>query len=292
MAKRFTDTEKFIDPWFRRLSSKHKLLWDWLLCNCDHAGIITVDFEFIEMVLNEKFEEDVIEKYFSERTVQIGLCKYFIPKFLRFQYGKLNPSSKVHASVIARLKEEGILYSENDSIKDIENNARVIGYPKGMDTTKEKDKDKEKEKIKGNNISELVNINFKSAQEKSIHEIASRITGNATVDGVIELYNEELAGTGKLKKCPGLGSKAIKELLNTFSHIPTLDQWSDLFSLVKANAALTGASKTVFLATLDWLAIEDNALKVLAGKYDLPTDAEAREKSNEDYIKSIKLEGA
>lgn len=128
-----------------------------------------------------------------------------------------------------------------------------------------------------------------SAQEKPAQVIAAGIKGDATVDGVIELYNQELAGTGKLKSCPGLGSKSIKELLNTFSHLPTMDQWSDLFALVKANTALTGASKTVFLATLDWLAVEDNALKVLSGKYDLPSDAEFEEKSIDDYIKSIKL---
>jgi hypothetical protein len=163
MAKRFTDTDKFIDPWFRRLSTQNKLLWDWMLCNCDHAGIITIDFEFVEMVLRERFDDRVLDEHFSERVIKLSPAKYFIPKFLRFQYGKLNPQSKVHASVIQRLRDEGIIYNDSDSIKEIENNARVIEYGKGMDTIKAKEKAKAKVitssfSLKESNT-ELVNTN-------------------------------------------------------------------------------------------------------------------------------------
>jgi hypothetical protein len=286
VAKRFTDTDKFVDPWFRRLSSKHKLLWDWLLCNCDHAGIITVDFEFIEMVLNEKFDDEILESaHFSERIVKIGNFKYFIPKFLRFQYGKLSQTSKIHLSVIARLKEEGILYNDSDSIKDIENNARVIGYPKGMDRLKEKDKDKDKNKEKDKEEE------IKSASQKSGDELYVIAHGKAKPDAIMDLYNQTLAGVGKLKSCAGLGSESRKELLNTLQHLPTLAHWATLFNAVKDNLMLTGRSKTVFLASLDWLVKEENALKVLSGKYELPTDAEAKSGATDEYLKNLDLGG-
>ena len=45
MAKRFTSTEKWSDPWYRKLSAKHKCLWDWLFTQCDIAGSIEPDLE-------------------------------------------------------------------------------------------------------------------------------------------------------------------------------------------------------------------------------------------------------
>jgi hypothetical protein len=292
MAKRFTDTEKFIDPWFRRLSTKNKLLWEWLLCYCDHAGIITIDIEFVEMILGEKYDNDVLQNHFSDRVLRLSESKYFIPKFLRFQYGSLKPDSKVHASVIRRLKEEGIDFKENDSIKDIENNARFIGYPYPMDTTKEKDKAKDKDKAKVS-ITELVYINPppKTAQEKTVDEIyPAAKSATVSVDEVIQLYNDTLAGVGALKHCRGLGAKALKELLNTFSRLPNTQAWVELFEAVKINPTLNGTGKTVFLGTLDWLAVEDNALKVLSGKYDIPDQRSVKGNDIDAYIKSIQLE--
>lgn len=138
MSKRFTDTEKFKDPWYRRLDSKHKTLWEFLLASCDHAGIISIDLEFVDMVLNEKYADSVIQDFFSDRVIHIKGFKYFIPKFIQFQYGKLNPKSKVHSSVIDKLQREGI----NPITLSIE-------YEESNQTTKDKakakDKDKEKE---------------------------------------------------------------------------------------------------------------------------------------------------
>ncbi len=45
MTKRFTDTGKWIDKWFRKLSVHQKLLFLWLIDNCDNAGFWEVDIE-------------------------------------------------------------------------------------------------------------------------------------------------------------------------------------------------------------------------------------------------------
>jgi hypothetical protein len=39
MSKRFTDTEKWKDDWFLSLSNDYRIVWQWLLDNCNHAGI-------------------------------------------------------------------------------------------------------------------------------------------------------------------------------------------------------------------------------------------------------------
>ena len=48
MAKRFYDSMKFDDPWYRKLTPKHKCFWEYLLCKCTHSGIWKPDFEMAE----------------------------------------------------------------------------------------------------------------------------------------------------------------------------------------------------------------------------------------------------
>lgn len=149
MGKRFTDTEKFTDPWYRRLESKNKILWDWILCACDQAGFISIDFEFVEMVLNEKYEDDTIEKHFSDRVFRIGQFKYFIPKFIKFQYGKLNPNALIHKSIIKKLEAHGIDYLKIDEVSVMP--AQIYVQENDLERRScsfngVKDKDKEKEK--------------------------------------------------------------------------------------------------------------------------------------------------
>lgn len=43
--KRFTETTKWDDPWFRKLTPAAKLLWQWMLDHCDGAGVIDPDLE-------------------------------------------------------------------------------------------------------------------------------------------------------------------------------------------------------------------------------------------------------
>jgi hypothetical protein len=145
MAKRFTDTEKFMDPWYRRLPSKHKLLWEYMLCTCSHAGIVSLDLELVELVLKEKFKDDDLDTFFSDRLMRLSEFKYFIPKFIDFQYGKLNKSSKVHGSVMDALSKEGIEYN---SLEVGRIYTLSIGYANTSDSIKDKDKNKAKAKVK------------------------------------------------------------------------------------------------------------------------------------------------
>ncbi len=49
MGKRFTDTTKWTDKWFRKLSVCEKLMFLWLVDNCDNAGFWEVDLELAAM---------------------------------------------------------------------------------------------------------------------------------------------------------------------------------------------------------------------------------------------------
>lgn len=133
MSKRFTATEKWEDPWFCSLTVEERLFWIYLLDKCDHAGIWQVNW----MLVNTYFPGFAFEKSkFAQRIIEITPAKWFIPKFLKFQYPNgLRNDWKATASVIKILSENNIL----DTVREL------FGYSFLTVLDKDKDKDKEKE---------------------------------------------------------------------------------------------------------------------------------------------------
>jgi hypothetical protein len=87
MAKRFTDSEKWKDPFFEELTKEFKLAWIYLLDDCDHAGIWRKSIKRLNFSLDTNFTEIELLKEFNERIVVLNNEKWFIPKFVTFQYG-------------------------------------------------------------------------------------------------------------------------------------------------------------------------------------------------------------
>ena len=110
MAKRFVDTKIWDKAWFRKLSSKNKLFWIYLLTKCDHAGIWDADWEAVEFLIGEWVDFEELPNEITSKMQYIkGDDQYFIPAFIEFQYGSLRENSKPHLSVIKRLTEKGLL---------------------------------------------------------------------------------------------------------------------------------------------------------------------------------------
>lgn len=136
MAKRFTDTNKWTKGFVRGLKGPYKLLWLYICDMCDHAGIWEVEIDVASLRIGVDVTEDGALSEFGEK-IQVfdDGRKWFIPSFIEFQYGSLNPGNRVHSSVISRLEKYGLykpLTSPLQGAKD-----------------KENDKDKEKNKDKG-----------------------------------------------------------------------------------------------------------------------------------------------
>jgi len=140
MAKRMTDTDKWKKRFVRDLTPQHKLLWFYILDDCNHAGIWEVDLEVASIRVGFELSHDNLPSSFGEKVISFDNGdKWFIPDFIDFQYGELNPNSNVHKSVIQLLERYNLM-----------------GYLKGSqtlpDTVQDKDKDivivKEKDKAK------------------------------------------------------------------------------------------------------------------------------------------------
>ena len=52
MAKRFTETDKWKDPWFLDLTADQKILWIYLCDMCDGAGVIDFSNRHAAFMIN------------------------------------------------------------------------------------------------------------------------------------------------------------------------------------------------------------------------------------------------
>lgn len=130
--KRFTETQKWSDPWFMDLSGTAKLLWFYLLDNCDNAGVIRFNPKLAAVQIGKLIEE----KHFAElvgRVQPLDGGKLWIPAFIQFQYGTLRPECRPHLSVLDLVSKHGLKLRVSKP------------YVKGIHTLKDKEPDKDPE---------------------------------------------------------------------------------------------------------------------------------------------------
>lgn len=120
MSKRFTDTEKFNDPWYRRLTLLEKVIWEYLLAECNHAGIFEkFDIELMSFKIGEPLTLKNLD-FLKNRIIFLNDETIFIRKFITFQYGALNPRNKVHASVLKELEKWKIQAPYKDLVRPLQ----------------------------------------------------------------------------------------------------------------------------------------------------------------------------
>lgn len=141
--KRFSETLKWQDPWFRRLSLHGKMLWIYVLDHCDNIGIVELDLALVSNDFKEKVKPAVLEEL-NDRLKPIGGLKYFIPKFIKFQYGKLSESCPAHKKVLQAVEDHGLLH---DSLGYHYPSDRVVNtYRIGREEEENKEESTPKEK--------------------------------------------------------------------------------------------------------------------------------------------------
>lgn len=112
MAKRFTDSGKFRDNWYRKLTPNQKCLWEFIISECSLAGIIDIDFDSLEFHIGAKITIEDFEPL-NERIYTLPDGKVFIPKFIIFQQKELNENNPAHKNIIEILSKYGIDLSLN-----------------------------------------------------------------------------------------------------------------------------------------------------------------------------------
>lgn len=174
MAKRFTDTDKWKKDFIKGLKPKMKLLWFYILDDCNHAGIWEVDLKVAGLRIGARVTMEEAFEHLGRNITPIGRNKWLINDFCLFQYGELNPKNRLHQSVIS------ILNSYNIKI----NKGLISPLEGAKEKDKELDKDKEQDKDK----------ETPAEPEK----LGYTITGNETLDEVAFWTDQVLAGNDVL----------------------------------------------------------------------------------------------
>lgn len=144
MPKRFTDSGKFRNPWYRSMSPKIKCLWEYMLSECDIAGIIEIDLPSMSFHIGEEIHMNDLS-VFDEKIYFIDEKKVFIPSFIEFQQKELNENNKAHKNIIKTLEKYNIPVSLD--MKDFQRGFK--GASKGLQSPTGNSKGKGKGNSKG-----------------------------------------------------------------------------------------------------------------------------------------------
>ncbi len=205
MAKRFTDTDKWKKPFIRGMEAPYKLLWIYILDDCDHAGIWQVDEDVANIKIGIQIDFKKAIEVFGEHIQIIDEGqKWFISDFIEFQYGELNPENRVHNSILTIHKKY--------KIKPL---ARPLQGRKDKDMDKDMDLDKDKEE-QNKNIFPIVLENIFI----EFLEMRKKIKKPATEKAVLLLRL-------KLKKL----SQSNQTLAIQILEQSILNNWQDLYQL-------------------------------------------------------------
>lgn len=131
--KRFTDSNKWRDLWFRRLTPHGKLAYMFLLDAVDNAGVWEPDFDLADFQIGEPLNWIAVQQEFGDRLHVLASGKWLLTRFIAFQFGELREDCKPHQQVVRLIEQHGI----GELIK---------GYSKGIHAAKDKEKDKDKDK--------------------------------------------------------------------------------------------------------------------------------------------------
>jgi hypothetical protein len=146
MAKRFTDTKKWNDDWYISLSNDNRIVWQWLLDNCNHAGLCKRSVGLLNLMCRTNITELELIEIMQNRVI-IHNDYWFIPNFLKFQYGSLINNKAAILSAVKELFKQDCIRIIPESFG---NDFRIISesYENHCIMIKDKDKDKDKEKNK------------------------------------------------------------------------------------------------------------------------------------------------
>lgn len=135
--KRFTDADKWEDPWFCEQTTSIKLFWLYLCDRCDHGGVWAVNWKLAKFHLGDDLTPENLKAALSDRIQEIDQGrKWFIPKFISFQYPTgLSLTSPAHKRIRSTIQSHGI--NPDTLVYTLSN--RVLDTPEDKEEDKDKD---------------------------------------------------------------------------------------------------------------------------------------------------------
>ncbi len=116
MAKRFTDSNKWRNEWFRTLPIKAKLTWTYLCDECESHGVMKMDYGLASFQLGFQVAPELLKEWFGNKLYFFDNEKFLIVQYFNFQYGESKDTWS--AKVEAKKKIEVLGFTvENNEVK-------------------------------------------------------------------------------------------------------------------------------------------------------------------------------
>ena len=120
--KRFTDSDKWRDPWFRQLTPSGKVFYLFLCDNCDNAGVWERDDERFKWESGIAVEVDAHIEELGDRVEILDNGRILLPKFVLFQQGgPLSEAKPPHRQIIKMLEKHALALDEKGKAKVMDN---------------------------------------------------------------------------------------------------------------------------------------------------------------------------
>lgn len=239
--KRYIDTDLWQKQWYMNLSLKLKLLVRYMYDNCDCVGVFETNWRLISFLIGEEITENDIDELNKHKPIieKLSPGKFFITRFVDFQYGELTTSCKPHIKYVEVLKKHG-LYK------------RVCkGYAKGINTLEEEEEEKEKEKegglLGGISESPALPINVLTSAEECM-----------------TAWNQLCDTVGKLAKIKTMTDGRKRKLKTRFKEDNF--NFAEILKAIPSQPFLLGSEG--WTVSFDWLIeSEEHYIKVLEKNY-------------------------
>lgn len=138
--KRFTETNKWDDPWFRDLRGAWKLVFLYVIDRCNNAGFWEVDEAAISW--HTKLTADQVKGALEglERGLKGALGWVWVKNFLKHQKNwPLNPSNPAHKQIIQLIIEQSERFKECPVFIEFEGALKGLQRPIGIGNGKVKE---------------------------------------------------------------------------------------------------------------------------------------------------------
>lgn len=208
-VKRFTETNKWNDPWYRKMSPTAKLLWSYMTDFCNCVGEIHLDLEAASFHIGEKIKNEHVEEL-EGRVLLVGDGRYYIPQFIPFQYGELSIDCRAHQPVFKLIASLGLVKNGTGYDHPKERIHANFGFP---DTEQAKAPEKPAKSAAVEIPKELATPEFLEWWEKWLEYLRAKRKSPS-------VHTQEL----QLKFLQEMGSRAVASVKNSIRN-----NWQGLF---------------------------------------------------------------
>jgi hypothetical protein len=145
--RRFTETQKWDDPWFRGLPGAYKLVFLYIIDRCDNAGFWEIDMDSLKFhtKLEERHLEGALKGLARGIMEKDGWC--WIRNFLKHQKNdRLNEANPAHKQIIGLIQGQAFRFKEVKNLLP-KGACKGLQSPIGIGRGKGNGKEEEEEEI-------------------------------------------------------------------------------------------------------------------------------------------------